>query len=800
MMTARSSQMDASDPAPKRKEGEWEMGRELRALRDIAARSRAEEASAFRRGAEEIERCILRRQTDETLGLQNFFTGFHDELDRRFELQSAQYLSRLVAVERRLDHEVQDVQCLKATLLKEVTEALSHALQGSSEACDGMADKDDFALAQRLDASTSCALRDLLHARLQRMSVDVASTVVANTRAMVLQEARRTTEETISSLVADAVAQRRAEMETLRVELERRLDDCKIALQTSCEDSQNAVKLEVHEARKTWEAKAGDRLVETLEELKAMQSSSGENAEERISALQAAFLASQEMATKLVQDVEATKEAQEQQFGSLQRRLVIQETAAGEASEEARQVGHVIRNLSSGFRENVTEAAEIAVEALRKQLEESIGSVDADLRREVSSLRQHTSEESTMQSAKLSNITSRFQSDVEQWVNKCLSTTERRLMESSRHALQHAEVQSSQQLQRLSESQSAQHSRLEAHLEEEASRLDAELWEVRQEANSLQVKQKMSNKEAAEALSAVQRSRLDESRASAAQAGPQQDVLSHEWLVPKCMQRLDFLGIAADVGAWLESPPFFRLGQLQGRFMLRLYPRGLRGAEGRQCALGLLSAGMDRSGHTEGQPHHMSIPLRVNLSIGGLSRQAVACCQDDGSVLWISSGFGSLEEHVDESGDVLIYVEVPPRPWTTLHSAPSGIGGHNPFGKEDMPAGPALAPTNRKLSLDGGGQPLRASLDVGSPAPLPETSNATVGIPRRPEEPSLRMSLEGVKTVKPMANFRARDETAGIPQRLDMPSRPASAGCPGRPQDPRLLAAQARFRDSQLST
>eukprot|EP00913_Durusdinium_trenchii_P033917 g31749.t1 len=53
----------------RRKEA-WDFARELRALRESTARGRTEELQALRRNNEEVERCVLRRQMDESAALQ----------------------------------------------------------------------------------------------------------------------------------------------------------------------------------------------------------------------------------------------------------------------------------------------------------------------------------------------------------------------------------------------------------------------------------------------------------------------------------------------------------------------------------------------------------------------------------------------------------------------------------------------------------------------------------------------------------------------------------------------------------
>lgn len=83
----------------------WDCGRELRVMQDAACRSRAEEAGALRRSADEIERCALRRQTEECAALQNFLRGFHGFVEAVLEHQRMQCAGRCDVLERRLEAE-----------------------------------------------------------------------------------------------------------------------------------------------------------------------------------------------------------------------------------------------------------------------------------------------------------------------------------------------------------------------------------------------------------------------------------------------------------------------------------------------------------------------------------------------------------------------------------------------------------------------------------------------------------------------------------------------------------------------
>merc|ERR1719499_2930682 len=84
-------------------DGQWDCGRELRALREATARSRTEEANALRRNVEEAERCAVRRHTEESVALQTFLAGFHEAIETRLERQRVHVASLLEALEQRME-------------------------------------------------------------------------------------------------------------------------------------------------------------------------------------------------------------------------------------------------------------------------------------------------------------------------------------------------------------------------------------------------------------------------------------------------------------------------------------------------------------------------------------------------------------------------------------------------------------------------------------------------------------------------------------------------------------------------
>ncbi|CAK9044802.1 Gamma-interferon-inducible lysosomal thiol reductase, partial [Durusdinium trenchii] len=85
----------------RRKEA-WDFARELRALRESTARGRTEELQALRRNNEEVERCVLRRQMDESAALQDFLGGLHEEMGRSLERLNTECARRWTSLEERV--------------------------------------------------------------------------------------------------------------------------------------------------------------------------------------------------------------------------------------------------------------------------------------------------------------------------------------------------------------------------------------------------------------------------------------------------------------------------------------------------------------------------------------------------------------------------------------------------------------------------------------------------------------------------------------------------------------------------
>lgn len=141
--------------------------------------------------------------------------------------------------------------------------------------------------------------------------------------------------------------------------------------------------------------------------------------------------------------------------------------------------------------------------------------------------------------------------------------------------------------------------------------------------------------------------------------------LAHEWCIPRCMQRLRYLSLAAEPGLWLDSE-VFSLGSV-GPLTLRLYPRGLRGGDG-QCAAALR---LPSTAAVAAPALHT-----VELSVADLARRVqLRRDPEGGGSLWLAEGLGDLGVHTagSEAADLAIRVQVPIGNTAVNHAGGAGL-------------------------------------------------------------------------------------------------------------------------------
>jgi len=94
---------------------------------------------ALRRSSEEVERCVLRRQLDESAALQDFLGGLHEDIDWRFERLRETFSQRLELLEDRMsktEHEGVNLGTLDSMISHEVQRSLAEAFRCIERSAD----------------------------------------------------------------------------------------------------------------------------------------------------------------------------------------------------------------------------------------------------------------------------------------------------------------------------------------------------------------------------------------------------------------------------------------------------------------------------------------------------------------------------------------------------------------------------------------------------------------------------------------------------------------------------------------
>jgi len=165
----------ASRPALGLPGSSWDPDRELRSLREAAARSRAEEASAMRRSAEEIERCVVRRQLDEGDAMQRFCTGFLQAVREQMEQHASQSSARLDELEQRMSNHG-DLDGLRKTVVEllELLSATVSAPEGEEvELTAALRAEDTASKLRRVMCSVGSSMRAAAEASAQKIAESV---------------------------------------------------------------------------------------------------------------------------------------------------------------------------------------------------------------------------------------------------------------------------------------------------------------------------------------------------------------------------------------------------------------------------------------------------------------------------------------------------------------------------------------------------------------------------------------------------------------------------------------------------
>lgn len=603
----------------------------------------------MRRNAEEIERCALRCHTEESVALQTFLAGFHEAVESRLERQRTYCIKLVEALEQRFEAETG--RLIRCEIAVEARRAVQEALEeleqsiNASSAVDVVASK---AQKQREGSSTMKGMAQI--------GVELKASAKAAAEAAVLGVVGGVggdLAELRSELAAEA-ARRQSEVR----ELLCRLDSTEGSLSATAAVAEAAAGC-LHD----WGTNAAVR-IPCVEELDANVAKVRESYSAGLRELEAscahtyqhaanAQLAEERLRENVLADVEALMGGLRQYSvrgpAHLEGLIAAHslEVAAATANlrdeltdtelllrEETASNFAALQIAEAGLESQIEARArsvEFAVTEGMKQMTSNLQKLRTDAFEEVASARSGAAELLAGASVDLGNaVSERVAGGV-----KALETIQEEMGSLD------ARID-----RRLQEEQS----RIQSVWRPEAKRLGSEVKELRSETRASASQWRATAADNAQALGSLQATCK---QFEAVLADLQQRSLAHDWLVPKCMQRLQYLAMDKDSGVWLDSPEFM-LGCL-GSLVLRLYPRGSKPGDG-QCAVGLRSRGNSRT-----------VPLQLDLYIGGLRRRAVARVEEDGATLFLAEGFGSLESHLQDSDDLKVGVEVPSHAWGGLH-------------------------------------------------------------------------------------------------------------------------------------
>mmetsp|Transcript_127155 Transcript_127155/g.406845 ORF Transcript_127155/g.406845 Transcript_127155/m.406845 type:complete len:919 (-) Transcript_127155:143-2899(-) len=793
--------------------GNWDCSRGIRSLREASSRCRTEEASLLRRNAEEIERCALRRQTEEALALESLLTGFHEAVEGRLERQFSQCAERLAALELFQRTEAERSEALRGELAAQALRAVQDALQlleGSliDVLCDsfnspevaactdseksGIKDEDVTSPARfgaNIKAVARSAAKSLVDGQLSELQTKLSAELAQCSNEVRELAARFAVAETsvceVRASMSEAIAMSesvRDRMTPCMEELEQRVDSVKQV----CLSDMHVVSDTLTERLSAVEAESrnfsqecgtlGAELQSCQSIVVRMREDSGGRAgaaedfrDELRSSVEGLAAASREelvaVSAGLRDEIEEAelfiREEAASSLASLQcmeagMESRMAELASGAAASEA--ASEAAAAVAAGVAE---EAARLAAELAKLQASTSAEVSSVAASREASG--EQASERLTAAEAALEGMLREEASS-----NSKAAASMRAELGTLREELEAVDARGEQRLLERT-------ARMEAAWKPQAQGLSEEMQQLRSSTAATASEQRASDADSAQALGSLAATcnQLSEEVSLLKQQG-----LTHNWCIPKCLQRVQYLSLDAEPGLWMDSPEF-SLGCL-GRSELRLYPRGAKDGDG-QCAIGLHVA--------LGPAASRTVPLQVELHIAGLRRRATSYAEETGGTLYLATGFGSLDAHIGESEEVSVGIEIPFRPWGSRHcTEPSGLSGLDP--RRDEGGGPFLS----------AGPPPALSAGGGPPA-VPPSQPRVAGLPRprdaehflvQPPSPFSTVSFDcaparGSKPPSPSPFSTSLDLGAGLaPAASALPpsrgsSRPSSAGRLGRP-------------------
>lgn len=617
-------------------DGPWDGSRELRALRDVCARSRAEEASILRRSAEEAERCALRRSADESAALQDFLSAFREAIEVRLESQQSKLVRRIEALERRVDTEAPWSESGRAALLSETLTAVRKDLDSSRgdvmAAVETSVSNLGAKISSELAEISSGVARSAAAEILDSVTVDVSSLrqeVHATKASWVADSEKLDTRLSLCSEMVETLATRLHTVDEVVIDAVARVDTQRHCLsEVEGLVSEHQPRLEGLEA---WHEAANDR----LESLAAV---SLEPLHDRVGDLEVLASEARALAEEAVASEQGALRACD-----LRGELGDIEIFSREEAAESMSLHQCMQSEFHSLRADLHTDASLAAKRMCEKLEEA----EQGMQGMVEQAWALESGQAQRFEAALGGRLSTCEEDLrvaEEALGACKSEQAHlaaALPEACARAESVAEARMAACCEKVWQSQ-------------EASRFRGELADLRREATANAARWRVASTEASQSISTVS---AKCTKLAAELSHLQQQGLAHEWSIPRIRERIQYLSIGSDVGVWLDSPEF-SLGSLGDRLTLRLYPSGAHDGDG-QCAVGLHDGGNQRGKRS-------SLPLRINLAVQGLSRKAALTCDSAGGALWLASGFGTLDNLIASKDALSVAVEVPACPWGIL--------------------------------------------------------------------------------------------------------------------------------------
>ncbi|CAL1143620.1 unnamed protein product [Cladocopium goreaui] len=629
-------------------ERSWDFARELRFLRDSCARSRTEEMQALRRSSEEVERCVLRRQLDESAVLQDFLAGLHEDIESQLAGLQAQVTRRLDLLEDRISKA--ESEGTRVTLGAAVTVEVQRAV---SEAFLQVERSAEAAVARRSDQPESGPGPGLPSGGARRRASDRSDS----------RRSGSPEDDTLDSAEEEPSG------------LDWRLQRLALKLVAAGEESARAVASEVAvavanatmpqlEERLMEEAQRQNEAVEMAREAAMLEAEVVKRAVSRAEAASADVqLLKPEVAERLKEledQLLEVRDAAKQQLYSEFR----------EAREESRKEERHSAELHQAALGRLEESLR---EALSRHYSEAIGHANEAYRHSEAleqSLMEETKrgQEDRVKCSESAQALASLGQDLEATKESFLQEQKELRLELIRGQRDLSNELKPQLLELTSALMRSQELTEEA--QKAVARSDA-AW--RPEVQDLR-------SEAASHQKTLEQLEAEKNTLAKGLRELQRQGVSHEWRIPRLQQRVEYLSMDSkdSKGVWIDSPHFELEGS--GPFVLRFYPRGVCGGDG-LCAVGVFAP--NRAGRT-------ALPLRLELRISDLRKRASAQSEADG-VLWLAHSFATLEALKDE---LLIGVDIPPFAWSALERSTSrpkeyGLTGAvavNPFCKTPLQA------------------------------------------------------------------------------------------------------------------